>query len=277
LLAAYRAVDPQAVGVDRVGRWPHVLDLAAPDIRPLSLGGNGYRYAIIAAAVPGLARCEREPEYTRARNVTGTLELARQLAEEGVTPVFFSSDNVFDGREGSYTDEAPTNPLNAYGSQKAEVERRLPEVTRGRYLIARLGKVYGMTRGNGSLLDEMAGQLAQGREVAAAHDQILSPVWVGDVVRGVLGLQEVGAIGLFNVCAPEVWSRFDLARAVAHALGVDAARVRGISLDDLKEPFRRPRRGDLLCRRLQAALTLEFQTMAESIVAIANQYQEAHR
>src|SRR5207248_3754726 len=91
LLAAHQAVNPDALGVDLAGPWAHQVDLAAPDIGPLRLRQAGYEYAIFAAAVTGLARCENEKIYTRARNVTGTLALARQLAAEGVTPVFFSS------------------------------------------------------------------------------------------------------------------------------------------------------------------------------------------
>src|SRR5262249_54891367 len=150
---------------------------------------SGHHYAVITAAVTGLARCEQDREYTRARNVTGTLDLARQLAEEGVTPVFFSTDNVFDGRGGPYPDEAPTSPPNEYGAQKAEVERRLPEVCRGRCLILRLGKVFGLVRGDRTLLDEMADRLTKGQEVAAARDMVFCPVLVGDVVRAVLALE----------------------------------------------------------------------------------------
>jgi dTDP-4-dehydrorhamnose reductase len=274
LLAAYRAADPDALGVDVGGPWEHRLDLAAPDIRPLKLRGSGYEYAVIAAAMTGLARCEQDKEFARARNVTGTVELARQLAGEDMIPVYFSTDNVFDGREGGYVDEAPTNPVNEYGAQKAEVERRLPEVTHGRYLILRLGKVFGLVRGDRTLLDEMAGRLTKGQEVAAARDQILSPVLIDDVVRAVLGLQQVAATGLFNVCAPEVWSRYDLALALARALGAPPALVKGISLDDLKEPFRRTKRGDLRCLRLRATLNLEFRTMAACLAAVASHYRE---
>jgi dTDP-4-dehydrorhamnose reductase len=274
LLAAHREAGSDALGVDVVGEWPHLLDLAAPDIRPLRLRESGFEYAIIAAAVAGLARCEQDKEYTRARNVTGTLELARQLVQEGVTPIFFSTDAVFDGREGGYREGSPTNPLNEYGAQKAEVERRLPEVSQGRYLICRLGKVFGLTRGDRTLLDEMAGRLTQGQEVAAARDMIFCPVLVHDVIRAVLELQTVGATGLFNVCGLEVWSRFDLAQAVARALAADPALVRGVSLDDLREPFGRPKRTDMVCGKLRATIDLEFQPMAACIAALAKQYQK---
>ena len=70
LLAAHREVYPDALGADVAGPWAY-LDLAAPDIRPLRLRETGYEYAIIAAAITGLGRCETDREYTRARNVTG--------------------------------------------------------------------------------------------------------------------------------------------------------------------------------------------------------------
>jgi dTDP-4-dehydrorhamnose reductase len=274
LLRAYQAADPDVRWTDVAAREAaHALDLAAPDIRPLRLRESGYESAVLAAAVTGLARCEQDPAYTRARNVDGTLELAQQLTGEGVVPVFFSTDLVFDGQDGRYTDDAPTHPLNEYGAQKAEVEHRLPEVCGGRCLVIRLGKVFGLARGDGTLLDEMAGRLTKGQEVAAARDQVFSPVLVGDVVRVVLALQAAGVTGVVNVGGPEVWSRFDLARAVALALGAAPALIRGISLDDMKEPFRRPKHTDLLCRRLNETVNLEFRPMAACIVSLADQYK----
>jgi dTDP-4-dehydrorhamnose reductase len=275
LLRAYQGADPDVPCTDVAARErAHPLDLAAPDVRPLRLGESGYEYAVIAAAVTGLARCEQERAYTRARNVDGTLELARQLAGEGVIPIFFSTDQVFDGRDGHYPDEAPANPLNEYGAQKAEVETRLPEICGGRCLVVRLGKVFGLARGDGTLLDEMACRLTNGQDVAAARDQVFCPVLVGDMVRAVLALQVAGVTGVVNVCGSEAWSRFDLARAVSRALGAPPSLVRGISLDDLKESFRRPKRTDLLCRRLNETVNFVFRPMAPCVTSVAEQYRE---
>jgi dTDP-4-dehydrorhamnose reductase len=275
LLPAYQAADPDVCWTDlAAGETAHAVDLAAPDVRPLRLREFGYEYAVIAAAVTGLARCEEERAFTRARNVDGTLELARQLAAEGVVPVFFSTDQVFDGRNGRYDDAAAANPLNEYGAQKAEVERRLPEVCGGRSLVVRLGKVFGLAKGDRTLIDEMADRLSSGQEVRAARDQVFCPALIGDVVRAVLALQSAGVTGMVNVCGPEACSRFDLARAVAGALGADPSLVRGISVDDLGECFRRPRRTDLLCRRLHETVDVEFRPLAACITSVAQQYRE---
>jgi dTDP-4-dehydrorhamnose reductase len=233
-------------GARAVGR--QTLDLArlnptGQDETDIDLDGwfrRGVRYGVITAGITAIRRCEEEPEATRAVNVTGTLELARRLADCGMKTLWFSSDYVFDGRTGGYADDAPLSPLNEYGRQKAEVEQRLPEVTGGNCLILRLGKTYDLQPGNGTLLDEMARLLLAGKPVRAATDQTMNPTWVGDVAAAVHELAQAH-VGVVNCCSGRVVTRYAVAVAVAVAVGADPNLVRPISLDDLAEPFIRPK------------------------------------
>ncbi|OGR37766.1 MAG: hypothetical protein A2051_13195 [Desulfovibrionales bacterium GWA2_65_9] len=208
------------------------------------------------------------------------LHLAEALSRLGLTVVWFSSDYVFDGLAEAYPDDAPddamTTPLNEYGRQKAEVERLLPEVCQGNCLILRLGKVYGTTPGDGSLLDEMATLLLAGREVRAGRDQIFCQIHVEDLAAAVLALQAAGARGLFNLCAPGARSRLDIARLVARTFGAPEGLVRAISLDDLGERFQRPKRVVLETRRLAAMLAdmpgLCFRPLEQAAQELADAY-----
>ncbi len=220
LLAAYRAFYPDALGTRRQATQATPrLDLAAPDIATLRLAELGYQAAVIAAGVTNVAACQRDAQFAISRNVRGTLRLAGQLARAGLKTIFLSSDYVFDGVTGRYDDDAPPRPLNVYGTCKAQVERRLPEVCEGNYLIVRLSKVFALEAGDGTLLDEMAARLSGGEPVRAACDQVFCPSYVGDVVRCILLLQAAGADGTYNVCSPEVWRRSDLAKELAAAHG----------------------------------------------------------
>lgn len=275
LLEAYRVRGLDPIGTTRRagcgGRLAH-FDLAQPDVGRLRLAEAGCRQAVIAGAIANIGRCQREPERARAVNVEGTLSAAAQLAAAGVRPIVFSSDYVFDGMTGGYDDDAPRGPLNVYGATKAELERRLPEATAGNYLLIRLSKVFGETRGDGTLLDEMAARLRAGLDVAAASDQVFCPTHVADVVEAVVRLQAAGATGLFNVCSPQRWSRYDVAVAMAHALGVGTQRVRRISLVELNEDFARPRRTDMVCRRLSRTVSVRFRPLSKCLAVVASQY-----
>lgn len=288
LAAAHLGLEPQTLAVPRSG-GAFSLDLNAfaepgamlsPGLVD-ALRQRGISQAILCGGQTRIAACEDDPAGTRRVNVDGTLRLAEALSRLGLTVVWFSSDYVFGGAARSYSDDAPddapddmvTTPLNEYGRQKAEVERLLPGVCGGDCLILRLGKVYGTTPGDGSLLAEMAALLCAGREVRAASDQIFCQVHVDDMAAAVLALQAANARGLFNLCAPGARSRLDIARLVAGSLGAPETLVREISLDDLRERFLRPKRVVLEPRRLAAMQAdlpgLRFRSLEEAALELA--------
>ena len=229
---------------------------------------DGIREAIIAAAVPRVDDCERDPVGSSRVNVAGTLELARRLSGRGIVPVFLSSDYVFAGTDpAGYADDSETNPTTEYGRQKAEVEAALAASGRP-FTVLRLSKVFGLTRGDGTLLDEMAAKLTAGGIVSAATDQVFCPAWVGDVVRAAIAVQRAGLRGVVNLVPAEAWSRYDLAVELAKAVGARESQVRPISLDDLPG-VRRPK-----CTKLipTPAVPFAFTPVRECIRRLAQEY-----
>lgn len=87
------------------------------------------------------------------------------MIQEGFHVIYFSSGNVFDGESGNYTEESQTNPINKYGSMKAQMEQYLlkcePEVC-----ILRISKVVSMNRDSKTFLQSGRNKLKQGFSVA---------------------------------------------------------------------------------------------------------------
>ncbi len=259
----YSKADSNLFATSRRGKCTYpFLDL----IEPIDLSyfpEEGYSWAVIAAAVPSILRCEMEKELSYRINVSGTLSLAAQLAERGIQPIVFSTDYVFDGVKGSYVEDDPVNPLNEYGKQKAELEQRIASVTGGNYLLIRLSKVLTDQLNDGSMVAEMVVKLMKGERISAAVDQIFSPIFLDDVLQSVALLQKCRAKGLFNVSGPEVWSRFDLALAVAGAISADESLVNGIRLKDLNEPFERPLKTDMKSEKIKAIQAIPFRKISD--------------
>ncbi|MCX5711781.1 MAG: NAD-dependent epimerase/dehydratase family protein [Candidatus Omnitrophica bacterium] len=236
-LSAYRNIYSDCLGTARsaVDENRNILffDLLEPDLKSLHLSSSGYKEALVLAGVTKIDTCEREKERTRKVNVDGTLELIRQLAEEGIKPIFFSSDYVFDGKDGYYTDGSVTNPITEYGKQKAEIESQIASITKGNFLVVRLGKIFSLNKEDNSLLDEMAHILSSGGTINAAFDQIFCPTLITDVIEAVKWLQVKSTTGIVNVCSPEIWSRYDLAVSLAKAMALDVDKVIKVSLDNI--------------------------------------------
>ncbi len=253
-LAAYKEIYPDCVGttkgvVDGASDF-HFLDLSNPDIKSLRLLEMEYKEALIFAAVTKINICEEEKLMTRKVNVDGTLELIRQLIDEGIKPIFFSSDYVFDGKEGSYRDDSPVNPMTEYGKQKAEVEAKMAAITKGNFLVVRLSKIFTLTKNDNTLLDEMARILSSGGVVQAAYDQIFCPTLITDIINALSWLQVEKVTGIVNACSPEAWSRYDLAVSLAKTMKVDVNKVRKASLSEIMTNKERPKNTSMISSAL---------------------------
>lgn len=257
-LRAYRRLRKETPGTSHRDPGLLHLDLEAPQLARLDPRRLDCSWALLLAGCTAISECEERPEATGRINVAGTLRVAEQLLASGMSVVFFSSDYVFSGDDGPYADDAPPAPRTEYGRQKAQVERRLLELDAGRILVARLAKVYGLERGDGTLFDEMASALAAGRRIRAAPDQVFCPTHVDDVIEVVARLQSSPVRGVVNVCAPYPSSRYDLARELARQMDVDPDSVEAIPLADLGLPGDRPRDTRMVCGRLSAALPHSF-------------------
>ena len=131
LFRKYRTKFPDCVGTNflqmKEGLIP--FDLREPKVEDLKLEETQHKAVIISSAKSNIAWCEANPKESYQLNVRGTLQLVKQLEKLSLHILFLSSDYVFDGQTGSYSDQAPINPITEYGRQKAEVERELPNLT----------------------------------------------------------------------------------------------------------------------------------------------------
>ena len=273
LLKAYREKHPDCVGTafSRIQPGLTPFDIREPDLAALRLEETGHRALLIAAAQPSVHRCEEQKVATRDVNVKGTLELIRQAGRASLPVIFLSSDYVFSG-PGPHDDGAAASPATEYGRQKALVEKEIPALAE-RYLILRLSKIFGLEKGDGTLLDDLARSLSEGREVLAAEDQLFCPTLVDDLSAAILAIQERGLNGTLNVSGPEIWSRYRLATETARALRADAARIKRISLHDLPSMAGRPLDTSMTCSRLGKETEASFTPIGACIERVAARWR----
>lgn len=207
---------------------------------------------LLAAADPYVERCEREPEATRLVNVEGTRNVALAAASVGATLVVFSSEYVFDGTRGAYSEDDLPAPLNEYGRQKVAIE----EIARlsGEHLICRTSGVFGDEPERKNFVLQLVDAVRAGRAFTVPSDQIITPTDAESLSRAVVELVERGYRGTFHVAGPERLARVDFARRVIAAFGLDAAGLRAAPTAELDLKAARPPRAGLRGDKLRAAL-----------------------
>ena len=252
-----------------------LLDLKNPNKKFSEISLENYRYGLIAAGCARMSVCEKHPGDTAACNVFGTLNLVKEFLENRIIPIVFSTDYVFDGRDGAYDENAIVSPLNEYGRQKAELESQILNLYSDNVLIVRLGKVFGTSFGDRTMLDEMASAFSKGQNIRAAYDQVFCPIHINDVVRAVIALQKLNKRGLYNLCGEEVISRYDLAIRLCDLLGTSSKLVDRISLNELGENFIRPKNTSMISNKLRKETKMKFTSIEDSLKVCVLNYSES--
>ncbi len=211
-----RALSRQ-LGVERIVATCHTNTFPGAvrfDGRTMSLHDLGadlsmVRYGIILFAEARVDRCAADPTGTSEVNVDATRRVIDQLLERGATPVFFSTDLVFDGVAGRYREDSSPDPVVTYGKQKLAIERYL-QSTGENFLIIRLAKVFSGDLSYGGLLTEWSNSLQAGGRILCAEDQICSFIEIRDVITALIKLMKNDASGLFHLGGPNALSRLEL-------------------------------------------------------------------
>lgn len=273
LFCKYRSEYADSVGTaySRVTDGMTKFDLRNPDAALLNLRDTGHEAVVISSAMPLIGWCEANPEDSYALNVKGTLELARQLAEMNMHVIFLSSDYVFDGKTGGYTDKSVTCPVTEYGRQKAEVERELPNVTNN-YTVARLSKIYGTGFMDKTIIDDIAMSLVEAKTIKVATDQFFSPTHVDDVVAMVMRIQEQEVKGLVNLCHSNKYSRDMIATRLIALLDVSPDLVQRISLHDIPGMESRPLDTSIIASACFEDMQSSLLSMEVAIAHVAKQW-----
>ena len=239
------------------------LDLTDGSAVARVLGDAKPDVIIVAAADAYVEGCEKDPAGTRAINVDAVERIARLAPRAQL--VVFSSEYVFDGRDGPYGEDDPVAPINEYGRQKVALE----EVARGveRHLICRVSGVYGWSPARTSFVAQLVDRLRRGERFRVPSDQVITPTPAPDLARVVLELVDRGARGTFHCAGPEILARPDFARRVAAAFSLDAGSLDAVPTASLGLLAPRPTnaglRTDKIRRELGHGLAPSASALAE--------------
>jgi dTDP-4-dehydrorhamnose reductase len=214
------------------------LDVSQPDSIAAALDALAPWGVVNAAGYVRVDDAEREWWSCYRDNTLGAGFIAAACAQRGLPLVTFSSDLVFDGaRRAPYVESDAVAPLSVYGFTKAQAEDHVARLHPGA-LVVRTSPLFGPWDPY-NFVTRTLDALRHG-PLRAAHDEVVSPTFVPDLVNAALDLLLDGEAGLWHLANPGAVSWADLGRAVAVRGGRDEARIIGVPGAEIGSA-RRPR------------------------------------
>ncbi|HWD61121.1 MAG TPA: dTDP-4-dehydrorhamnose reductase [Humibacter sp.] len=200
----------------------------------------GHDVVLNASAYTKVDDAETHEDLAYAVNALGTENLAITAREAGAKLVTISTDYVFQGDATTpYREDAPRDPLNAYGRTKAAGEELALASHPDGTFIVRTAWLYGA---HGPNFAKTMLRLAQSHEtVTVVDDQRGQPTWTADLAEQLVSLVDSDApAGVYHGTASGETTWFGLARAVFDFAGLDPDRVRPTTSESFVRPAARP-------------------------------------
>lgn len=200
---------------------PRKLEQVLEETRPQAV--------LHCAAMANVDECERNPERAFQVNSELPAALARAAARHGFRLVHLSTDAVFDGQRGNYSEEDTPNPLSVYARSKWLAEQRVLEAC-PQALVARVNFYGWSLSGQRSLGEFFYYNLKEGRPVKGFTDVYFCPLEATQLADLLLRLVEKGAAGLYHVVSSECQSKYEFGLSIARRFGLDERLIEPVSV-----------------------------------------------
>lgn len=206
---------------------------------------------IHCAALTRSAVCQTDPALAWRLNHHVTEHLAALASDRRL--VFLSTDLVFDGASGHYTESAPVNPLSVYGETKAAAEQVVLRNPRALVIRTSLNAGPSPTRDRG-FDEQLRLAWAKGETTTLFTDEFRSPIPAAVTAKALWELVDQGQRGLFHVAGADRLSRWELGQLLKERWPEPPPRIQPASCRQYTGPPRAPDTS-LDCGKVQALLS----------------------
>ena len=230
---------------------------------------------INTAAMTNVDACEDHRENCDKLNVYAVQYLADACAEVGAHLVHISTDFIFDGENGPYTEEDQANPLSYYGLSKWKSEQVLQKNSCD-WAVLRTIIVYGtadnLSRENIVLWGR--GALKKGNPLNIIDDQFRSPTLVEDLAQACILAVEKRAKGVYNASGKDIMSILEMVERMADFYGCDKSIINRISTVTLNQKAKRPPKTGFILDKSINELAYQPHSFEEGLAIVEQQILE---
>ncbi len=244
------------------------VDLADADKTAKILKDFQPDIIVHCAAIADVDKCETDQELAIRTNVTATKNLTSKLPEH-CKFVYISTDLVYNGVKGHFTETDPVKPINVYGQTKFTGEVQALLVPKA--LVARTN-FFGWNVQNKECFAERVAREAPQNTVKGFTDSTFSSIYTFDLADILEQAILKDLSGIYNMTCQGSMTRFAFAEALSDRLCYRKGVILRSSINDF--PFKAKRAKDLslVTEKLSIDLDLTLPTMEDSIEHFVNDF-----
>lgn len=227
------------------------------------------------AAMTQVDDCESQQALCRKLNVEAVSFLVKACEQFNIHLVHVSTDFIFDGLNGPYTEEDEPNPVSYYGQSKLDAEKIVKDSTIS-WSIARTVLVYGITEkmSRSNIILWVKKSLEEQKDIQVVNDQWRTPTLAEDLAMGCFLLADQRAQGVFNISGKEMLTPYDIALETADFFKLDKQYIHETDGSKFTQAAKRPPKTGFDISKARRELGYEPHSFREGIGVLARQMNE---
>lgn len=221
-------------------------------------------FIIHTAAFTNVDLSEKLREDAWKINVKGVEYISEAARAIDTHIIHISTDYIFDGKDGPYSENAVPNPLGYYGRTKLASENAL-RISNTFFTILRTNVLYGIAlNSRPDFVRWVVSSLDENKNIRIVNDQINNPTFIDDLVQAINKIIEFKKTGIFNVGGIEFLSRYDFTLRIADYFNLDKKLITPVRTEELKQSARRPLKSGLIILKAETELGYKPHSIDES-------------
>jgi dTDP-4-dehydrorhamnose reductase len=227
---------------------------------------------IHGAAMTNVDQCETEKEECWKLNVLATEYLLEAAERHNTFFLHVSTDFIFDGAEGPYSEEGEANPVSFYGWSKYAAEKLVIH-SKLKWAIARTVLVYGIAHdiSRSNIILWVKNSLESGKSINVVNDQWRTPTLAEDLADGCILIAEQRAEGIFNISGKDLLNPYQMAVMTADYFGLDKSLINEVDGTQFKQTAKRPAKTGFILDKAIDVLGYNPKNFTEGIAFLAEQ------
>ena len=213
---------------------------------------------INCSAYTNVDKAETNRDLAHSINVDGVKNLIK-FSSTNTKIVHISSDYIYDGLSGPYTETSLPSPLNYYGKTKHEADNILISSLR-KCLIFRINGLFSFSSHN-NFFKWVTNELSNNKFINVVNDQVSNPTFANNLVDVINKSIILDLTGIYNYGTNNYISRYDFALYIAEYFNYDSSLINPIKTNQLKQNAKRPLKTGLICDNIISALDIELETI----------------
>jgi dTDP-4-dehydrorhamnose reductase len=199
-----------------------------------------------AATMTDVDKCELNKELAWKINVEGTKTIIQAAKQTNAFLLYISTDYVFDGSKGCYTETDLPSPLSYYAYTKLKAEEYVKD-TVAEYCVARPSVIYGAQPAAGKVNFALwlLNKLQNNESANVFVDQWNSPTLNTNLADMTLEIAERKLTGTYHLSGATRVSRYDYAKALAKTFNLDESLLHPTEMKDFSFLAKRPQDSSL--------------------------------